>query len=277
MNLIDAISAYNGSIKQKAALKYLETTIRNPKYKDLEWHFARLYRNNSDGRTINFVNMARFYASLPHQNVALKYLQDHLESEDLEGFYKLWNEKTPPNSRIELPVKWIPQVDARSCFSASVFMIAHYSSERFRRAYPNPYDYLPYLNSLPGDTTNPQSHLKALNKLGLFPVFRTDLNLEIVISLLEADVPVAFGFLHRGTDQNPIGGHWAVFYGVLEDRNTFLVHDPWGSIHNNYKGSQSEGQGVKMSRSLLNRRWTVEHPDQDSRDGWGFYLPAGSP
>ena len=45
----------------------------------------------------------------------------------------------------------------------------------------------------------------------------------------------------------------------------YIVNDPYGSILSNYTGPVSEGKRVVYSRKMLEKRWTVKHPN----DGWG--------
>jgi len=279
ISLIDVMNHYAQLPHQDTALTFLQKeTEDQDKHDDLAWQFARAFRDNDDGSTINFVNVARNYANLPHQNVALTYLQDNLQKQSLAEFATQWRSTPPPTiGAIRLGVTWLPQHTPRTCFSASVFMMAHFSSQTFRNRFPNANDYTPYWRSLTLDTTNPNAHLTALRSLGLNPVYSQDMNLQQVIQHLESGLPVAFGFLHRGSHNAPTGGgHWAVFSGVQANRNMFIVDDPWGSIHDNYTGAQSNGRGVEMSRSILNNRWTVDTPNQDSRDGWALYLPVGT-
>lgn len=281
VNLIQVAAFWGDLPHQRSAAQWLQQQTENKTLHDnLAWEFARFYRDNDNGATINFVDVFNFYAGLPHQTVALEYLQSSLQSNVLVEFTTRWRAAPPIPQSANLPVPFFHQRTPRTCFASSVSMMATYNSNIFRQRFPaangqNAYQrYVTDLHSNFGDTTDPNSHMRSLQSLGLSPVYRTDVSLSQVIELLKSGTAVAMGILHRGSMQNPTGGgHWFCARGFTEDRNFIYVNDPWGSLNDGYTGDINNGNNARYSREQMNFRFTVETPGQDSRHGWALYLP----
>ena len=47
--------------------------------------------------------------------------------------------------------------------------------------------------------------------------------------------------------------------------NDYIVHDPYGSLHDGYTGAVENGKAARYSRAELEARWTVDGPGT----GWG--------
>lgn len=285
ISLLDVANHYGDLSHQNDALQWLTVQMNDSKlYPKLGWEFARQYRNNQDGSTINLVNVMRYYEELDYQANALIFLQDNLKLDTLKEFADLWRKKPsiiiPTQINLDLP--WYPQTDSttshanRMCFSSSVSMCASYQSKAFRNKFTgtNADDqYLNYLHSNFGDTTDPNAQVRCLKSLGLNATFRTDLSLAEAINLLKNGIPLTIGFLHRGSEYSPSGGgHYAALKGFNSDQNMFYLNDPFGSLHDGYRGSVENGFNVSYSRATLNNRWTVETPGKDSKCGWGLYI-----
>lgn len=282
MTLLQVINDYGNFSHQNTALIWLQDQLYNKNlHGDLGWRFARAYRNNADGSTINLVNVFTFFEELVHQVTAIELLDKELQRTIIDQFLVQYSTAPTLPDRVRLSIPWFPQTDSatghenRMCFASSVSMIAHSHktfSDRFRGANADD-EYLHFLHDGFGDTTNPDAHVRALQALGLNPVFRTDLNLAQAIELLQQGIALAIGFLHRGSHAAPKGGgHYAAMFGFQQNRNMFYLNDPFGSLHDGYSGNVENGRGVQYSRAILNNRWTADTPGVDSKCGWGLYI-----
>lgn len=111
-----------------------------------------------------------------------------------------------------------------------------------------------------GDTTDHAAQTRALEKLGVRSVFRYDLDYPDLDAQLAAGKPVVIGVLHRGTLQNPTGGHMIVVIGKYEDG--YICHDPWGE---GFDYSNLNGRAVRYPYRSLDARWLANQPGS----GWG--------
>lgn len=282
--LINVATNFGDQGYQRSALNWLTDRMNDQKlHGSLGWEFARAYRDNEDGSTINLVNVMRYYENIPHQYKALNMLESRLDRGILKAFEDQYYADISLPLSVNLDLPWFPQTDSsvsgqsdRMCFSSSVSMCASYQSSVFRSrftGYNADDQYLKFLHNGYGDTTNPQAHVAALRSLGLNAIFRQDLNLIEAISLLQQNIPIAIGFLHRGSHDAPSGGgHYAALKGFQQNQNMFYLNDPYGSLHDSYKGSVNNGKNVQYSRAILNNRWTVDNLGIDSKCGWGLYI-----
>lgn len=277
ISLVQCAVHYGNLSHQNKALEWLQTQITSSQL----WSFARAYRNNEDGSTINLKSVMRYFSNLPHQIKALEDLEKSLGEKILKDFAKQWRSSPPQSQEILLDVTWDSQINSRfpdqayrMCFSSSVWMVASYSSPGFKKKFPKDDDYLNFMLDY-GDTTNSTAHLQALRDLGLKPVYAQDLNCDEAIKLLKQNKPLAIGILHHGSHKYPEGtGHWCVIRGINESQDTFYINDPYGSVMDNppYSGAVENGCCAEYPRWMMNYRWTVDSPGKDGKDGWGLYF-----
>lgn len=278
-NLVHVAAHWGNLQHQHKAVEWLQHQLENTKlHGDLAWRFARAYRDSNDGTAISMTKVFEFYAMLPHQNVALAMLQNELTRETMQEFTNKWRKSPPKLDHINLDVPWLHQRTDRTCFSASIAMMGAYNSAVFKDRFAaksgkNIYERYVEALDLWGDTTDPNAHIRMLTALGVSPIFRTDMSLAEMMELTLRGTSVAFGFLHRGSLNSPVGGgHWACCRGFTADRNFIYVNDPYGSLNDAYTGDINNGNNVLYSRAQMNNRFTVETPGIDSRHGWAFYI-----
>ena len=149
---------------------------------------------------------------------------------------------------------------ARTCFSSSCAMLAQTVKPGCIKGDD---DYISKRRKY-GDSTDASAQIKCLKSLGINARFITSGDIFLVKKLLDRDIPVPCGILHKGPASAPSGGgHWVCVVGY--DDEGFTVNDPWGRIRNSdgVYVSQS-GEHVHYSYSLFDTRWTVA----SSNDGW---------
>ena len=118
-----------------------------------------------------------------------------------------------------------------------------------------------------GDTTSTTAQVKAARSLGYDASFHMDGTVEDLESLLDNDIPVPIGVLHKGGIDNPTGGgHWVCLVGHNETE--FVVHDPFGEmdlVAGGYvKTGPTDGMFVRYSKKNLMKRWLIA----SDHDGW---------
>ena len=166
-------------------------------------------------------------------------------------------------SEIKLNVPFFPQTDNytqphRTCNSSSCAMLLAYEKPG---SIKNDDEYLRTVLSI-GDTTVHEVQTKALLKYGLKTEFRTNLGFADLDKQLAAKHPIVISIYHRGTLENPTGGHVIVVVG--KDKNgDYICHDPYGSLLDGYTGPVSRGKFVTYTRHILVRRWIA------GDRGWG--------
>mgnify|MGYP001079603185 CR=1 FL=1 len=166
-------------------------------------------------------------------------------------------------AQIRLEVPFFPQIDNytmpyRTCNSSSCAMLLAYEKPG---SIKDDDEYLRTVLSL-GDTTVHEVQTKALAKYGLKTEFRTDLDFTDLDRSLAAGHPVVIAIYHRGTLQNPTGGHVIIVVG-RDANGDYLCHDPYGSLHDGYQGPVSNGKFVLYTRHILLHRWIA------GDGGWG--------
>lgn len=234
--------------------------------------FALMWRDGKDLGAIDFVQAFRFYQGIPHQNAALKWLQQASQPKTLEGLVRMWYQLPAVASKeIRLNVPFYEQTDnqfepQRTCNTSSCAMVAKFLGAKIAGD-----DAYYQIVRKYGDTTDHNAQTKALATLGIRSTWNTNLNYEDLDQSLEAGIPLVIGILHRGTLQSPTGGHMIVVIGRTANRN-YICHDPFGSVldpDGGYTGPVENGKAVVYPRYILNRRWL---PDGD-KSGWGrlFY------
>lgn len=167
-----------------------------------------------------------------------------------------------PGEPSSLPVK----IQNRICNTSSCAAVAKFLGAPIK----GDEDYLRFVNKF-GDTTDHSAQTEALAEIGIKSTWHTDLSFADLDNALAKGLPVVIGILHRGTDQNPEGGHMITCIGSVgegEERN-YIFNDPFGSLNDGYTQKAENGDGVIYSREDLEDRWTAE----GYGTGWGrlFY------
>ncbi|MDJ1174639.1 C39 family peptidase [Roseofilum capinflatum] len=177
--------------------------------------------------------------------------------------------------KILLDVPWFPQTDnyidpTGTCNASSCAMCLEYFRPGTLPGKQGDDAYLKVVCQY-GDSIDHTVQGQALSHFGLNSSWHINLDFEDVYRELEAGRPVVIGILHRGTTENPSGsGHIIVVRGRTENGD-FIVNDPYGSIHDNYKGAVENGRSAIYSRYEMKYRWTADGPGT----GWGrFFQPC---
>jgi len=199
----------------------------------------------------------------------IQQLDDNLLSDEA-NWVRIYRSKWPSEAgpsgvpaEIKLNVPFFHQLDNytmphRTCNSSSCAMLLAYERPG---SIKNDDEYLRTVLSI-GDTTVHEVQTKALARYGLKTEFRTNLGFADLDKSLEAKHPVVISIYHRGTLQNPTGGHVIIVVGRDKNRD-YLCHDPYGSLHDNYRGPVTNGRFVTYSRHILLHRWIA------GDRGWG--------
>ncbi len=167
-------------------------------------------------------------------------------------------------TNILLPVaQYYPQTDSRTahadrmCFSSTMAMGVKYLWPSALSGVNADDDYLRTVLKY-GDTTNPQSQIKAAATYNVKATFYKNGSLQSLYDRLGAGLPVPVGFLHHGPSSAPRGGgHWILLIGATETHGIF--HDPYGELDNLNGGYPHRGFGGKsVSYTWKNwlPRWT---------------------
>lgn len=175
-----------------------------------------------------------------------------------------------PRATNPLMVPFFPQQDNgpdgwRQCQTSSIAMCLAYLKT------PGIRDDMDYLRIVKrhGDTTNQETHRKALAELGVRARFRQNMTAGDLLAELKAGLPAAIGILHHGPVTAPTGGgHYITAIGYTD--TDWIVHDPYGDLDLVDGGWASQaptaGKGLRYSFRNLNPRWLPEGPSS----GWGW-------
>lgn len=217
---------------------------------------------------------AAYYVAEPHQTAAWRALEASLTDEQLEAFKTAFRgkmiEHTPEADKFPLDVPYFYQRDSRTgqgermCFSSSMAMALDYIA-------PEVIDgdddwYLEIVNYF-GDSTSSEAQVRAARSLGFSASFHMDGTIEDLEDLLDNDIPVPIGVLHKGPVTNPTGGgHWVCLVGHNETE--FIVHDPFGQmdlVNGGYVATGPEdGMFQHYTKKNLMKRWNIAN----DHDGW---------
>lgn len=222
---------------------------------------------------INLHDFFKYYDETnPKHVAAVEQLEVDLADSPLMDDSANWVRiyRTPankPKSNI-LEVPYYPQTDnyrdpQRTCNSSACAMCLEYFKPGTLKGAKGDDAYIQKVFSI-GDTTDHLVQTRVLNSYGIKSSFHYHLSFNDLDRELEEGRPVVIGILHRGSLARPTGGHMVVVIGKTP-AGDYICNDPYGSILSNYTGPVSEGKRVVYSRKMLEKRWTVKHPN----DGWG--------
>lgn len=180
------------------------------------------------------------------------FFEDHVQINDSDKPKDILL-KVPYYSQRDNVAEWW-----RTCNTSSCAMVAEFlkpgciksSDDYYLQNYVNQY----------GDTTDHSAQTAALKALGIDSYFSYNLDYEDIDKELEAGRPVVLGVLHKGTINQPSGGHMVVCVGKYADG--YVFNDPWGE---GFDYSSTNGKAVKYGFKSLNARWLAD----GEGTGWG--------
>jgi hypothetical protein len=148
---------------------------------------------------------------------------------------------------------------SRECFSSSCAMVAMYWGK-----VKNDDEYNK-IRARYGDTTDSQAQLSALRSLGLTANFFTTWNKARLIEQINMGRPVAVGWLHHGSFNNPTGGgHWTVVIGYT---SSATIHNDPNGVPNLVSG----GYGPDLNGKALtfpDQHWLPRFEVDGPSTGW---------
>ena len=187
-----------------------------------------------------------------------------LKPPDRDPYVGIFSKPASPSRDILLTTGWFPQTDNvwrsprlrpdNTCSCSSTTCLIDYfrpglkilDDQYIKTFYEGEY----------GDTTDHEAHVRcAQEAYGILTEFRQDFTFDLLNKELESNRIVILAVLHRGTPENPSGGHVIVCRGVTSDRNGYWFMDPYGSMNNGYQGPVEEGKCVLYTRQELQTRW----------------------
>lgn len=208
-------------------------------------------------------NAFKFFKNEPQQadGVVLLYAAIHKADPKILNKTHPWFQRfteAQSDHRNGIKVPYFSQLDNasgtgyRECFSSSCAMLAAFHGK------VKGDDEYNTLRARYGDSTDAQAQLAALRALGLKADFRTDGIASDLTNEIDADRPVAVGWLHRGAAIVPAGGgHWTVITGYTKD--AFIMNDPNGEADLVSGGYINHTNGKSIAYSMKNwiPRWRV--------------------
>jgi hypothetical protein len=224
-------------------------------------------------KEIKLADAAKWYNSARHQEDAWKWLEGKVDKNVMDEFARRYrNSLAKENSRI-IDCPYFYQRDSktghgeRSCQSSAIAMVVKYIDPGLIE---DDDDYLKLVFKH-GDTVSQAAHGKALDDLGLEHRFTVDADLESIFELLDINMPVPCGILHKGPISNPSGGgHYVTIIGYTKD--DFIVHDPFGKldlVKGRYVATgPTDGKSVRYRKDLFEKRWAIN----SKNDGWMWDL-----
>ncbi len=228
--------------------------------------------------SLSLLPFFKWFRETPHQMAAIKQLEDSITDpalldEEAEWF-QTW--KTTGRSEQVYGVPYYNQLDSRTgygyreCFDAAAAMVA-----AFHGVVKNQDEYRQVRRRF-GDTTEVHSQVSALRALGLDAEFRNNVRVEDIEIEIDANRPLAIGWLHRGNfaEGKPAVcdsdgcGHWSVIVGYNKDE--FIAMDPMGKPYMETGGHnpRRSGELIKMSRPAFYQRFLIE----GEASGWAIFV-----
>lgn len=233
---------------------------------------------------IDLRNFFKYYDDkLQHHVDSVVQLEKDLEKlapqllDDSSEWVKIYRQEAgippQPEKDIILPVPFYPQTDnytqpERTCNSSACAMALEYFRPGTLQGPKGDDEYIREVFSV-GDTTDHDVQTQVLKSYGVDSEFRYNMSFNDLDHELQNKRPVVIGIMHRGTLDNPTGGHMIVVIGRNE-KGDYIVNDPYGDLYDGYTSSVYNGKGAIYERHVLEKRWTVANPN----DGWGRIFHA---
>lgn len=271
-SLIQIAKSFHNTESQKRSIQWFQDSTGTQKQRE----FALQWRNGQENGDIRFTDAFGFYKAIAHQNAALKWLEASSQPKTLEELDRLWSKSIDsPNKEIKLAVPYFNQTDnlyepMRTCNTSSCAMVAKFLGAKIS----GDDEYYKYVIKY-GDTTDHTAQTYALKAIDIKSTWRTDLGFADLDKTIAAGIPAVIGILHRGTLNEPEGGHMIVVIGFTAKKD-YICHDPFGSLLDaggGYTGDVNNGRRVVYPRAVLNRRWLVD----GDRTGWGRLFLKDAP
>lgn len=184
------------------------------------------------------------------------------------GHIQVFNGNSLIYPDVRLKVPFFNQVDnkfepMRTCNTSSCAMVARYLGAKIS----GDDEYYQVVRRY-GDTTDHGAQTQALAAIKIHSTWNTNLDFEDLDKSLASGLPIVIGILHRGSLDNPTGGHMIVVTGK-NNAGDYWVNDPFGTIADGYTSDVNKGNCAVYSSKMLERRWTTE----GAFSGWGrlFY------
>ena len=190
--------------------------------------------------------------------------------EDFANWVRIFRTKIEEPKASILNVPYYPQTDNyrdanRTCNSSSCGMCLEFLKPGTLKGAKGDDAYVQKVFAI-GDSTDHEVQTKVLASYGVKSTFSYTLSFSDLDRELAAGRPVVIGILHRGTLQNPTGGHMIVCIGKSPDGKSYVINDPYGSLNDGYSGPVTNGKGVLYSKEVLTYRWLERGKD---KTGWG--------
>ena len=168
----------------------------------------------------------------------LKRYSDHPDLETKTQYYSQRDNYTQPN---------------RTCNSSSNAMYLNWLMQTTHHiGLSGDNEYLRKVLSY-GDSTHHDIQTKVIKEYGYSTKWMTDHDLPFVKDLLITGLPVVCNILHRGTIQNPHGGHVIMLIAYNSNSNILIAHDPYGTLASNY--SNHNGAYSQIKEYEFSKRW----------------------
>jgi hypothetical protein len=110
-----------------------------------------------------------------------------------------------------------------------------------------------------GDTIYHENQSEALKQYGYSTRWNESserekpANREHVLNLVRTGIPVVVNIAHRGTMDEPRGGHVVMLCGWLADSKEWLCQDPYGTLRSDYQ--DENGRLSRFSKANFSNRW----------------------
>lgn len=190
--------------------------------------------------------------------------------EDIANWVRIFRTKVEEPKSSILNVPYYPQTDNyrdanRTCNSSSCAMCLEFLKPGTLKGAKGDDAYVQKVFAI-GDSTDHSVQTKVLSSYEIKSTFSYNLSFSDLDRELAAGRPVVIGILHRGTLQNPTGGHMIVCIGKTSDGKGYVFNDPYGSLNDGYSGPVTNGKGAIYSKEVLTYRWLEGGKD---KTGWG--------
>lgn len=225
---------------------------------------------------VDLENFFKFFDEKnPKHVAAVDQLQVDLEKklpelvDDAANWVRIFRSPLDIKKNRILEVRFYPQTDNytlpdTTCNSSACAMALEYLKPGSLKGEKGDDEYLRKVLSM-GRSVDHTIQTKVLESYGVYSTWRTNLSFKDLDEELKNGRPVVIGILHRGTLSNPKGGHILVVIGKTEDGKSYVVNDPYGDLMDGYTTNVYNGKSAIYSKSVLEKRWTVEGPNS----GWG--------